>query len=56
MGDMAKAVGVSRPDASAHLRVLRLARLVANRPDGRRCLYRLASPVAADVLRLVCGP
>lgn len=35
--------------ASAHLRALRLARLVDTRKDGKYVLYRLASPGVADL-------
>ncbi len=55
-GDLQAAVGTTQTNASHHLRVLRRTGVVECRRDGRRILYRLSSPVAADVLRLVCGP
>jgi DNA-binding transcriptional ArsR family regulator len=40
-GRIARAFPVSRPAISKHLRLLRRARLVEERRDGRRRLYRL---------------
>ncbi len=54
--DLAAAAGLGQPDASYHLRLLRAASIVDSRRDGHRVLYRLASPAAAAVLRLLCGP
>jgi DNA-binding transcriptional ArsR family regulator len=39
-GDIAREFEISRPAVSRHLRVLRRARLVNERRDGRRRLYR----------------
>jgi DNA-binding transcriptional ArsR family regulator len=39
--ELARAVPVSRPAVSQHLRVLKEARLVTDRPDGTRRIYRL---------------
>jgi DNA-binding transcriptional ArsR family regulator len=50
------ALAVSQPAVSSHLRLLRGAGVVACRRKGRHTFYRLDSPTAADVLRLVCGP
>jgi DNA-binding transcriptional ArsR family regulator len=55
VGDLQANAGLTQMNASNHLGVLRRARLVECRRDGKRNLYRLASPVAAGVLRLVCG-
>jgi DNA-binding transcriptional ArsR family regulator len=56
VGDLCAAVGLTQMNASHHLGVLRRTRLAESRRDGQRVLYRLASPLAAEVLRLVCGP
>ncbi len=55
-GDLQAAVGLTQSNASHQLAVLRRAGLVGRRRDGKHVLYRLASPAAADVLQLVCGP
>jgi DNA-binding transcriptional ArsR family regulator len=49
------AAGLSQPNASHHLRLLRVAGVVDTRRDGHHVLYRLASPAVAAVLRLMCG-
>jgi DNA-binding transcriptional ArsR family regulator len=41
VGELAKAVPVSRPAVSQHLRVLKSAGLVSERPDGTRRVYRV---------------
>jgi DNA-binding transcriptional ArsR family regulator len=56
VGDLQRAVGRSQANTSHHLGVLRRTGVAACRRGGKRVLYRLASPAAADVLRLVCGP
>jgi DNA-binding transcriptional ArsR family regulator len=40
VGELARHLGVSQPAVSQHLAVLRRARLVRSRPDGRRRLYQ----------------
>jgi ArsR family transcriptional regulator len=55
-GELQAAAGSSQETASYHLRVLREAGVVACRRDGKRTLYRLASPAAAELLRVACGP
>ena len=42
-------LALSQPGVSKHLRILREARLVAVRADGKRRLYRLAPAPLADV-------
>ena len=39
--ELARALPVSRPAISQHLRVLKEARLVTDRPEGTRRIYRL---------------
>src|SRR5262245_10336303 len=39
VGELARAVGVSQPAVSQHLKALRQARLVRDRRDGTRRLY-----------------
>jgi DNA-binding transcriptional ArsR family regulator len=41
VGELARTVPVSRPAVSQHLRVLRSAGLVSERPEGTRRVYRL---------------
>lgn len=41
VGALAKAFPISRPAISQHLRVLKEARLVSDRPEGTRRLYQL---------------
>jgi DNA-binding transcriptional ArsR family regulator len=47
---------MTQTNASHQVRLLQRLGLVDSRRDGQRVLYRLTSPAAADVLRLVCGP
>jgi rhodanese-related sulfurtransferase len=46
---LAEQAGISVKLSSAHLKELRLARLVDTRKDGKYVLYRLASPSVADL-------
>ena len=39
VGEIAEGMDVSRPAVSQHLRILKAARLVTDRPDGTRRLY-----------------
>lgn len=41
VGELAKGLPVSRPAVSQHLRVLKSARLVSERPEGTRRVYRV---------------
>jgi DNA-binding transcriptional ArsR family regulator len=41
VGELAKELPVSRPAVSQHLRVLKSAGLVSERPDGTRRVYRV---------------
>ena len=41
VGDLADALPISRPAVSRHLRLLRSAALVDERPEGTRRIYRL---------------
>ena len=43
VGELARGFPVSRPAVSQHLRVLKEAGLVVDRPDGTRRLYRVAA-------------
>ena len=54
VGRLAEALGVSQPNVSQHLAVLRSAGLVDADRDGREVRYRLADPdvmVACDIMR-----
>jgi DNA-binding transcriptional ArsR family regulator len=50
VGELAKELPVSRPAVSQHLRVLRDAGLVSERPDGTRRIYRV-DPTGVGALR-----
>jgi DNA-binding transcriptional ArsR family regulator len=50
VGELARDFPVTRPAISQHLRVLKNAHLVLDRPDGNRRLYEL-NPKAFDSLR-----
>ena len=50
VGELARHLRVSQPAVSQHLAVLRRARLVRSRPDGRRRLYRV-DPAGLEALR-----
>jgi ArsR family transcriptional regulator len=56
VGRLAEALGISQPNVSQHLAVLRTAGLVEADRDGREVHYRLADPdviVACDIMRSV---
>jgi DNA-binding transcriptional ArsR family regulator len=50
VGELAKELPVSRPAVSQHLRVLKDAGLVVDRPDGTRRLYQL-DPAGIEAVR-----
>ena len=50
VGELARELPVSRPAVSQHLRVLKEARLVTERPEGTRRIYRI-DPTGVGVLR-----
>lgn len=54
-GEIARAFPVSRPAISRHLRLLRQARLVQERRDGRRRIYRLDPAPLREVDGWLCG-
>jgi DNA-binding transcriptional ArsR family regulator len=49
VGDLVELLRLSQPGVSKHLRILREARLVAVRADGKRRVYRLAPAPLAEV-------
>lgn len=49
VGDVARRVPVSRPAVSQHLRVLKEAGLVSDRPEGTRRLYAIKPDGVAEV-------
>ena len=51
VGELARDLPVSRPAVSQHLKVLKEARLVADRPAGNRRIY-LLDPSGLDALRV----
>jgi DNA-binding transcriptional ArsR family regulator len=50
VGELAREFPISRPAISQHLRVLKHAHLVLDRPAGNRRLYEL-NPAGVDALR-----
>jgi DNA-binding transcriptional ArsR family regulator len=50
VGELASGFPISRPAVSQHLRVLKKAHLVVDRPSGNRRLYEL-DPTGVDALR-----
>src|SRR5579864_4218124 len=50
VGELARGFPVTRPAISQHLRVLKQARLVIDRPVGNRRMYEL-DPAGVDALR-----
>ena len=50
VGELARNFTVSRPAISQHLRILKRAHLVVDRPAGNRRLYEL-NPAGAEALR-----
>src|SRR4051794_33087438 len=56
VGRLATTVGISQPNASQHLAVLRAAGLVEAKRDGRGVQYQLSDPdvmVACGIMRVV---
>ena len=53
VGDLAAAVGMTLPNASQHLAVLRHAGLVGSRRDGTTVYYRLVEPRIAEACDIV---
>jgi DNA-binding transcriptional ArsR family regulator len=53
VGELAAAAGLSQPNTSRHLRVLREAGLVESSSDGQRRLYRLRGEGFGDLIRWV---
>src|SRR5437763_15940349 len=51
VGELVRATGLSQPNASRHLRVLREAGLVERTPDGQRRLYELRAQGFAELER-----
>jgi DNA-binding transcriptional ArsR family regulator len=50
VGELARGFTISRPAISQHLRILKNAHLVVDRPEGNRRLYEL-NPAGVDALR-----
>jgi DNA-binding transcriptional ArsR family regulator len=51
VGELVAATGLSQPNTSRHLRILREAGLVESRPVGRRRLYALRGQGFAELAR-----
>ena len=53
VGELAIAIGVTLPNASQHLAVLRTAGLVEGRRSGTTVTYRLAEPAIAEACDII---
>jgi ArsR family transcriptional regulator len=53
VGELAEAIGVTLPNASQHLAVMRNAGLVEGRRVGTTVIYRLAEPTIVDACDIV---
>jgi DNA-binding transcriptional ArsR family regulator len=51
VGELVRETGLSQPNTSRHLRVLREAGLVESRPDGQRRLYELRPERLVEIER-----
>jgi DNA-binding transcriptional ArsR family regulator len=51
VGELVRETGLSQPNTSRHLRVLREAGLVESRPDGQRRLYELRPEGLTEIER-----
>jgi DNA-binding transcriptional ArsR family regulator len=51
VGELVRATGLSQPNTSRHLRILRQAGLVESRSDGQRRLYELRPAGLAELER-----
>ncbi len=49
VGEIVEATGLSQPNASRHLRILREAELVASHPEGQKRLYELRPDGLAEL-------
>jgi DNA-binding transcriptional ArsR family regulator len=49
VGELVRATGLSQPNTSRHLRILREARLVRSRSDGQRRMYSVRPEGFAEV-------
>jgi DNA-binding transcriptional ArsR family regulator len=49
VGEIVEATGLSQPNASRHLRILREAALVASHPEGQKRLYQLRPEGLAEL-------
>jgi DNA-binding transcriptional ArsR family regulator len=50
VGELVEATGMSQPNASRHLRILREAGMVESRPQGQRRLYELRPQGLAELI------
>jgi DNA-binding transcriptional ArsR family regulator len=55
VGEIARGMDVSRPAVSQHLKVLKDARLVVDRPEGTRRLYAVDTRAIEEVRRWLDG-
>jgi DNA-binding transcriptional ArsR family regulator len=55
VGELVDRLGLSQPQVSKHLAVLRTVGLVSVRSDGRHRRYRVNGPVLQPIYEWVCG-
>ena len=55
VGDLVDRLGLSQPQVSKHLAVLRTVGLVSVRSDGRHRWYRVNGPMLQPIYEWVCG-
>lgn len=53
--ELVAATGLSQPNVSRHLGLMRREGMVARRADGNRGLYRIADVTVRRLCRIVCG-
>jgi DNA-binding transcriptional ArsR family regulator len=51
VGELVRRTGMSQPNTSRHLRILRQSGLVESRPDGQRRLYELKPQGLEELMR-----
>jgi ArsR family transcriptional regulator len=55
VGELASSIGISQPNVSQHLSILRKRGIVVTRREGTTVYYNLASPIIGDACDLVHG-
>ncbi len=55
VGELASGIGISQPNVSQHLSILRKRGILVTRREGTTVYYSLASPIIGDACDLVHG-